>query len=590
MRHSIKRFSFLKATPIGVVLFFFLLPIFIFANEDSNLSANNRPPLPLYPIPLPRQLQWQKLEQYAFIHFGPNTFRNAEWGEGKPTEGAFFAPTNSSAVYTKQWVDELTKVGMNGIIFTAKHHDGFCLWQTKTTLHSLRNSNYCGGNDDVVRDLSDNAKKAGVNIGIYISPWDRSNWAYLSDDYVKIFREQVREISTNYGDIFEIWFDGANGDKGWYGGGATSNWHKKRGALSLPLLENGDWRENHLYDYYPASNKPKSLFRRVINEKKATDWITINNTVCKNSDDYIQALRQDAKSIFNKLQPNAVIFGEGTGEGVRWVGNEQGWAGRTNWSMGTHLSISSHLSGDENGTFWNPAECDMKTHEGWFYSTKSPLPKDGVNAHKNYIEYYYRSVGRNATLLLNFSPARDGKIPQATLEEAKKFWKTITEDFAHNLVINNISNIDASNIRANSKQFSPLNLIDENFDTYWATDDEITNNAYIILNFKNQVTFDRVVLQEYIPLGQRVKSFKIEYSLDDDGVFFPLEYPNMPHSIAGDSDEPDVTTTIGYKRILRCYETTAKRVKISFIQNRVASPFVISEIALYDSPNSCVKK
>lgn len=581
---KIMRKSFFTKTTLFWVVLFFLFSVSVTTAQVvvASSASNSNEPAPLYPIPLPKQVEWQKLEQYAFIHFGPNTFRNAEWGEGKPTEGRKFAPTTSSDIYTKQWVDELKKVGMNGIIFTAKHHDGFCLWQTKTTLHSLANKDYCGLKDDVFLDLSKNCHANGMNLGVYISPWDRSNWAYLSSDYAKMFKEQVREICSDYGDIFEIWFDGANGDSGWYGGNKSISWHKKNGAPNFPLLEDGNWDQTKSHSYYPANNRPNSLSTRKINPKKSSSYVTINNTVCKDIDEYIMALRHDAKAMIKELQPKALIFGEAQGEGIRWVGNEQGWAGRTNWSMGFNTS------GDQNGTFWNPAECDMKTHKGWFFSTKEPSPKGGAAAYKNYIEYWYRSVGRNATLLLNFSPARDGKIPAFTLEQVAKFHKVISEDFAQNLVAY-IDSVSASDTRGNDKKFSPLNLIDGNFDSYWATNDNEVSNASVTFNFKKPITFDRVVLQEYIPLGQRVKSFKIEYALNDSD-FAPLEYPTMPHTIEGDSDDPDECTTIGYKRILRCYETIATKIKITFIENREAVPFVISEVGFYNSPNSRVIK
>lgn len=535
-------------------------------------------PAPLYPIPISRQIAWHKLEQYAFIHFGPNTFRNAEWGEGKPGEGAAFAPTKPSSEYTLQWVKELKKIGMNGIILTVKHHDGFCLWQSKTTLHSLRNPNYSGGGkDDVARDLAINTQANNMNMGLYVSPWDRNNWCYYSQDYVKVFEEQVREVATQYGPLFEIWFDGATAGSGWYGGNASVDWHRNsNGAPPLPLGPDGHWKDDvSVYDYYPSTVNPTSMFDR-------TGAVVVDGKTYSDLGSYNLKLREDAKAYIKTHQPNVVIFGDGSGEGARWIGNEQGWAGRTCWSMGTGVN------GNENATAWFPGECDMKTHSGWFHSTANPDPRGGDNAWKNYIEYWYRSVGRNANLLLNFSPARDGLIPEKTLVQARKFWQVISDDFATNLALQATA-VEASNIRSESERFTPLNLIDEDFDTYWATDDTVTADASVTLKFDELITFDRVMLQEYIVLGQRVKSFKVEYSTTADGDDFKLlEYPPMPWGIHGDSNDPDHTTTIGYKRILRCYETQAMRVRVTFIKNRKPVPFVISKIGLYNSPTAQV--
>lgn len=555
------------------------MPLSHSAIADFSSSDSVQDPAPLYPIPISRQVAWQKLEQYAFIHFGPNTFRNAEWGEGKPGEGAAFAPTKSSSEYTLQWVTELKKIGMNGIILTVKHHDGFCLWQTKTTLHSLRNPAYSGGgNDDVARDLATNTKAHNMNMGLYVSPWDRNNWAYYSQDYVKIFEEQVREVSTKYGPLFEIWFDGANDKAGWYGGNESVDWHKTvNNAPNLPLGPDGHWKDDvSVYDYYPATFNPYTMYSR-------DGSVTVDGQVINSREDYNMKLREDAKAYIKSHQPNVVIFGDGSGEGVRWIGNEQGWAGRTCWSMGRGVN------GNENATEWFPGECDMKTHSGWFHSTANPDPRGGEDAWKNYVEYWYRSVGRNANLLLNFSPGRDGLIPEKTLVQARKFWDVISKDFETNLALK-ASAVEASNVRFANDLYSPLNLIDEDFDSYWATDDSVCENASVTLKFDEPITFDRVMLQEYIVLGQRVKVFKVEYATSDDGNFVLLEYPNMPHTINGDADSPDITTTIGYKRILRCYETTAKQVKVTFVQNRKPVPFVISKIGLYNSPTAQVLK
>ncbi len=538
-------------------------------------------PQPLMPIPSAAQVAWHQLEQYAFIHYGPNTYQNREWGEGKPAEGNSFRPENyggnNADVYTKQWIDEMKGIGMNGLIFTAKHHDGFCMFQSKTTLYSLRNPIYSGkGNDDVVKSLAKQCHDNNMRLGLYLSPGDRNNWAYREDDYKYIFREQVNELieiaksqqGENPVGLFEIWFDGANQLTGWYGGD-TYAWHKSNGATALPVDANGDWNGDTNYDYFPLDHNPTSLPSR----GNTTD----NNT-------YLSNMKIETRKQIYDQNESVVIFGDT----IRWIGNERGWSGRTNWAMGWGES------GQEHSQLWIPGEVDVKTEPGWFNSTSATSTKSYLDM----IEFWYRSVGRNATLLLNFSPARNGLIQDNTLIQARKYWQTIQKHFEKNLVTDSelLESIEASNIRGSNPDYSPQNLVDEDFETYWATDDTATENQHVTLTFKNPVEFNRVMLQEYITLGQRVKEFKVEYSTTaSENDFTSLTYPELPPYIynsdgSGDNNSPDTTTTIGYKRILRHDPVTAKRVKVTFIKNREISsgvdanvPFVISKIGLYNA-------
>ncbi len=537
-------------------------------------------PAPLLPIPVDKQVAWHQLEQYAFIHYGPNTYQNMEWGFGRPGEGDAFRPENnggsSASVYTKQWIDEMKALGMNGLIFTAKHHDGFCLFQTKTTLHSLRNTSYSGGgNDDIVRDLARLCHENDMRLGLYLSPGDRNSWAYREDDYKYIFREQVNELiqisksqqGSNPVGLFEIWFDGANQVEGWYGGD-TYEWHKANGAGALPVDENGDWIGDTNFDYYPSTHNPTSLPSRGNADENSA---------------YLNQMKEETSAQIYAQNDSVVIFGRD----IQWVGNEQGWAGRTNFSLGWNGLATG--GGQETGTFWFPSEVDVKTENGWFNSTAATTPRTYLEM----IEFWYRSVGRNATLLLNFSPGRNGLIGDRTLTEARKYWATIQKHFEKNLVADDtiVDRIEASNIRGGSAKYSPQNLADEDFESYWATDDDVYENAHITYVFRENTTFNRVMLQEFIRLGQRVKEFKVEYSMTDGADDWALvTYPNMPTSIHGDSDNPDVTTTIGYKRILRTNNTTAKRVRITFISTRNITegvpsnaPFAISKIGIYNA-------
>lgn len=515
-------------------------------------SGNTEAPDPLLPIPTEAQLKWQKLEQYAFIHFGPNTFRNAEWGEGKPTEGQKFQPTSDVETMTTQWADELHARGMKALILTVKHHDGFCLWDTAATDYSVSKTGMYNGN--ITGALAPKLQAHGMKLGLYLSPWDRNNWAYLHPEYVEIFTKQTEEITTQFGEIFEVWFDGANEATGWYGGATYEN-HIAAGLGNSPFI----WFQQ-CQNQNPAQMQTRNQGQLVKN----------GPTVGR--EDYLKEMKNKAIEIIRKNQPDAVVFGDNSGKGIRWVGNEQGWAGRTCWSMGTGTS------GSENGATWFPAEADMKTRSGWFHSTNSSTTRP----YRELLEFWYRTVGRNATLLLNFSPGRDGLIPADSLEEARKMWKQVSEDFKTNLAVKeNIASIVASNIRGSLETFGPYQMIDGDFDTYWTVNNDITSGS-VTFNFKNDITFDRILLQEYIALGQRVKSFTVEVK-DSTGAWVPVELPAMPYPIGGDSEDPDTTTTIGYKRILRTAPTTTDAFRLTINESRAPVPFLISEFGLYKS-------
>ena len=470
----------------------------------SCTSGKVLPPDPILPIPEPKQVEWQQMETYAFIHFGLNTFNDREWGYGD-TDPKVFNPTNLDC---DQWAQTLVKAGMKGVILTAKHHDGFCLWPFEGTEYSIKNSPWKNGKGNVVKELSEACKKYGLKFAVYLSPWDRHQANYGTPEYLPYFYAQLHDLLTNYGPVFEVWFDGANGGDGWYGG-----------AKDIRTID----RKN----YY---NYPRIY------------------------------------EMLDSIQPQAIIFSDG-GPGCRWVGNEKGFAGATNWSFlregevhpGYEKSYELQY-GHADGNQWVPAECDVSIRPGWFYH---PEEDDRVKSPDQLVDLYYRSVGHNATLLLNFPVDRRGLIHPVDSANAVRFHEMIQQQLKTNLVAGMTPKV--SNARGGD--FVASALTDDNFDTYWATEDGVTT-ADIEFSFDTPTRMNRMMLQEYIPLGQRVKAFVVEY-LDKD-TWLPVKLN-------------EETTTIGYKRLLRFETVETKGIRIRITDAR--GPLCLSNVGVYDAGN-----
>ena len=467
----------------------FIIPAFLLIALNA-VADNNAAPEPCGPLPSPQQVEWQKLETYAFIHFGPNTFTDKEWGYGDTPAEAF----NPTRLDCEQWVRTIAGAGMKGVILTCKHHDGFCLWPSRYTDYSVKGSPFRGGKGDVVRELSDACRKHGIKFGVYLSPWDRHQATYGTPEYVTYYYNQLTELMTQYGDIFEVWFDGANGGDGWYGGAC---------------------------------------------EKREIDRSTYYNYPC-------------AWGIVNNLQPDAVIFSDG-GPGCRWVGNEKGYANPTNWAFVRSKEVypgypayQELQSGHADGDAWCASECDTSIRPGWFYHENED---DQVKTVDELTDLYYRSVGHNGTMLLNFPVNREGLIHPTDSARITQWHERISSELADNLLAG--AKFTASDTR--SKAFDAARMGDADWDTYWAPSDGVTA-ADIIIKTKRDVTLNCFMLQEYIPLGQRVKEFVIEYKTCC-GKWVPLLI-----------DEE--TTTIGYKRLVRFNEKTASEWRIRILDSR----------------------
>lgn len=466
----------------------------------QSVTYPDNEPAPCHPVPTPRQIKWQELEFYAFYHYGMNTYTNSEWGDGSE-DVSRFAPT--AAPNPRQWLEAAKAAGMRGGIAVVKHHDGFCLWPTETTDHRCTNSsNKFGAATNIPRDFAAAAQELDMKYGFYISPWDRNSALYGTDRYVKeVFMKQCEELAKYGSDQFEMWFDGANGGNGYYGG----SW--------------GD-RTIDASTYYDVPNLR----------------------------DYIHS-----------LAPDCVMWG--VGEEARWIGNESGFAGETNWCMmdrGASSEVANRNCGQEEGWIWLPGESDAKaTSAGWFWhSGQSDLSAERL------FQMYLETVGRNSNLILNIPPDKSGSLPASTVSTLKRLGELINGRLGTDLAKN--ARVEASTSRANgaNRTYDASNLTDGDKDSYWATDDKETT-ATITLTWDEPQNIHYVSLMEYIAKGQRVRGFKIETSAD------------------GTNWTPKATavaqTTIGYKRIIplngstsSSYDagTIAKAVRITITDSR----------------------
>lgn len=463
-------------------------------------------PEPVGPIPTQRQLDWQELEYYGFIHFNMNTFTDMEWGTGAESP-ELFNPTELDA---RQWARVAKDAGMKGLIITAKHHDGFSLWPTKTTEHSVKSSPWKDGQGDVLEELAEACREYGLKFGVYLSPWDRNHPEYGLPEYVAVFHQQLEELLTNYGDVFEVWFDGANGGTGYYGG---------------------------------ANEERKIDHRSYYGWDKVLD-------------------------IVRKHQPQAVIFGD-NGPDIRWVGNERGFAGETNWSVirademyagsGKHLELQS---GHQDGTDWVPAEADVSIRPGWYYHAREDHQ---VKTLPELLDIYYGSVGRNATLLLNLPVDRRGLVHEKDVEQLMKLREKLDADFKTNLAKD--VDIKANHTREDASKFAATNVIDGDKNTYWAGQADRLDGT-LTLDFGEPTTFNRFLVQEYVALGQRVKEFSLEARIDNQW------------------EEVAEQTTIGYKRILRFDPVNATAIRLHIKDAKAAA--LIANIEVYNAPSLLV--
>ncbi|HEY3371428.1 MAG TPA: alpha-L-fucosidase [Prolixibacteraceae bacterium] len=458
------------------------------------------PPAPFGPLPSERQLAWHEMEQYAFVHFTTNTFTDKEWGFGDEPESVF----NPTAMDVTQWTRTIKAAGLKGLVLTCKHHDGFCLWPSQYTEHSVKNSPYKNGKGNVVDEVEKACRVDGLKFGVYLSPWDRNRADYGTPAYIEYYRNQLKELFAAHSPVFEMWFDGANGGDGFYGGAKE---------------------------------------QRKIDGKTYYDWPTTLNLI-------------------RGLEPSVIFFSD-AGPDIRWCGNESGHVNETNWNTITPDTLYAGKSGiqdllsrgEENGTSWMPAEVDVSIRPGWFYHAKEDSL---VKTPEQLFDIYLSSVGRGANLILNIPPDRRGLINEIDVASLLGWKKLIDQRFAVNLAENKPSK--ASAVRGNSPLYGAQMAVDGNKETYWTTNDtEQTGSLEIDLGEDKTISY--VLIQEYIPLGQRIKNFSLE-----------IEKQGKWQKVAKG-------TTIGYKRIIRIEPIQAQKLRLLISDSR-ACP-LISNLAVF---------
>ena len=480
-----------------------LIPSLILAAFSGICICHAKPsgaPAPYGPLPTQQQVDWLRMEWYAFVHFSLNTFTNKEWGYGDESAELF----NPAQFNARDIVNTFKDAGMTGMIYTAKHHDGWCAWPTRSTGHSVAKSPWKNGKGDVVKEFAEACQAAGIKFGTYLSPWDRNCGEYGRDGYRKVYYKQIEELLKNYGPIFEIWFDGANGGDGFYGGA----------------------REN----------------RNIGDADKYYDFTQIVRNI-------------------RRLQPDCIIWGAARHGDAVWGGSEKGFVKYPLWNTA--------------GGKWVSLEGDTPiNHAGWFWH---PDQAGRVKSPDHLMNVYLSSVGRGANLILNVAPNRDGVLDTADVESLLSFGaarrQLMSRDFA--------AGAAARATDSRSKAHSPRKVCDGDIDTFWCPEDG-TTEASVEMKLRKPATFDVIRLREYIKLGQRVESFKVEAKVDNQ--WMTIVQPGMPgEQESGLETRGGKGHTIG-NMVLRWLQSpvTTDHVRLTITKSKAAP--CISEFALLRMP------
>lgn len=454
-------------------------------------------------VPSERQLTYEKMEFFCFIHFTVNTFTGSEWGDGKE-DVSIFNPTELDA---RQWVKSAKDAGMKGLILTCKHHDGFCLWPSKYTEHSVKNSPYKNGKGDIVREVSEACKEFGLKFGIYLSPWDRNNSSYgKGKEYDDYYVNQLTELLTEYGELYTIWLDGACGE------GANGK------------IQKYDWNR-----YY-----------KVMRELQPNAVISISGPDVRWCGNEAGEVRESEWSVVAKDMTDPSITAELSQHEDNEEFRDRPWD-ETQSDLGSRERLKN-----EKELVWYPAETDVSIRPGWFYHEEE---NDKVRSFENLKDIYLKSVGGNTTLLLNIPPMKNGKIHEKDVAILKRLGEFINGTFKNNLLKNAlITTVPEHDCRGNS----PDMMRTDDYNTYFMNK-EGENKLLIEIKFDECKKLNYLVLKEAITFSQRVEKFN---------VYFNDESGNKIKIFEG--------TTIGYKRIIDLKGTKTDNLTIEIEDSRVA--------------------
>lgn len=535
-----KALSMLMGLVLGVTTIFSSVGttgVTVYAAENGVTDADctdkdTAAPTPDDTVPDANQYKYQKDELAAFCHFGPNTFNELEWGFDQSTQKKLYEGRTPDEIFTLEsdfdaetLVNTLKNAGFKKLIVTAKHHDGFCIWNSSYTDYDIASTSYKNGEGDILAEISAACTAANMDMGLYLSPWDVAESTFGSDGgsinnaYNEYYNNQLKEILSNpkYGNnghFVEVWMDGANG-----------------------------------YNNVPQTYNFEKWFATI--------------------------QKYEGKEAGYKA--DCMLFGAGTHTTVRWIGNENGFADDTTWaksriSNGQIYNDESQRAGDykgdptdgysngyEDGNHWTVPEADARITSGWFWGTQKNTPRTLTNL----AEMYFRSVGHNATLLLNVPPNNEGKVDQAILDRVVEFGQNVQDTFRTNLAKANGTTITASNVRGNDIDFKPGNAVDDDDATYWTTDNGTTSGS-LTIKWDSAKRFDVVSIEEAIQNGQHINNYKVEYKENDNASWQTME--------SG--------VTVGSKRLIRTSPISATQVKITVGTSTGKVP-QLSEVGVY---------
>lgn len=535
-----KALSMLMGLVLGVTTIFSSVGttgVTVYAAENGVTDADctdkdTAAPTPDDTVPDANQYKYQKDELAAFCHFGPNTFNELEWGFDQSTQKKLYEGRTPDEIFTLEsdfdaetLVNTLKNAGFKKLIVTAKHHDGFCIWNSSYTDYDIASTSYKNGEGDILAEISAACTAANMDMGLYLSPWDVAESTFGSDGgsinnaYNEYYNNQLKEILSNpkYGNnghFVEVWMDGANG-----------------------------------YNNVPQTYNFEKWYATI----------------------------QKYEGIEADYEADCMLFGAGTHTTVRWIGNEDGFAHDTTWakskiSNGQIYNDESQRAGDykgdptdgysngyEDGNHWTVPEADARITSGWFWGTQKNTPRTLTNL----AEMYFRSVGHNATLLLNVPPNNEGKVDQAIRDRVVEFGQNVQDTFRTNLAKADGTTITASNVRGNDIDFKPGNAVDDDDATYWTTDNGTTSGS-LTIKWDSAKRFDVVSIEEAIQNGQHINNYKVEYKENDNASWQTME--------SG--------VTVGSKRLIRTSPISATQVKITVGTSTGKVP-QLSEVGVY---------